>query len=74
MKANLRRVSGLVRAAHKATIFERATLAMQAVDTAAALLAEMVEEIEQLKGRVRDLETDAMEARLRELEAKGGAE
>lgn len=60
MKANLQRLSAMISKAHKASIFERATLAMNAVDTAAALLWEMAQEIDSLK------------ARLAAQEAKGG--
>lgn len=64
MRKKLETLNGLVRRAHKAAIFERATLAMSAVDTAADLLAEIVSEIEQLKGQIQDIEAD--------IEAKGG--
>lgn len=56
MRKKLETLDGLVRRAHKAAIFERATLAMSAVDTAAELLGEIVDEIEALQGRIAERE------------------
>ncbi len=61
MRENLQRLGKLVRDAHKAPMLARAGLAMQAVDVAAALLAQLVERAEDAERKLKRAERRADE-------------